>query len=204
MADTDLRPPQTSGLDDQANGEDSVKCLDQWWVIDGARNGKTGRFQKGHAGGRIKGSTNKISVAAAKANAESGESPVEYLTNVYRDPEADRNQRISAAAALCPYLVPRLKPVRRVSDPVVIAPPQNASEAASAMAFVAARAAAGQMDLTDASDVVKLLESYVRAFAASDLEMIVAKVREEVRAELLSVGIERHAEYCVPEAPTAQ
>jgi hypothetical protein len=62
---------------------------------------------------------------------------------------------------------------------------------------------AGKMDLNDAADLTKLLESYVRAFAAADLEAIVARVRNEVRSELLQAEFNR-GQYCVPEAPAAQ
>jgi hypothetical protein len=87
---------------------------------------------------------------------------------------------------------------------VIISPPRSASEAADAISLIAAQAAAGKMDLNDAADLTKLLESFSRTFVAANFEELAEKVRMEVRAELLSVGLERHAEYQVPSAPTPQ
>jgi hypothetical protein len=63
---------------------------------------------------------------------------------------------------------------------------------------------AGQLSLDAGKDIISALEAYTRSYAVSDLEQLAQRVREEIRAELLSVGFERHAEYCVPEAPTPQ
>jgi hypothetical protein len=104
-----------------------------------------------------------------------------------------------------PYLHARLKeqPPRRVVTPVVVTPPRSASEAADAISLIAAKAASGGMDLNDAADLTKLLESYARVYAAADLEAIVARVRDEVRSELLNAGL-NHGSYSVVETPIAQ
>jgi hypothetical protein len=114
--------------------------------------------------------------------------------------------RVQSASTLLPYCVAKLKeqPVHRVANPIVIAPPKSASEAADIIAMVLSRVAAGKIDVSDGNDVIKMAESFARVFAAADFEALAARVREEVRSELLSVGLERHAEYQVSGAPIAQ
>lgn len=58
-------------------------------------------------GGRQKGVPNKASAAKAKAIADSGMTPLDYLLDVMRNGE-DPIQRLDAAKAAAPYVHPKL------------------------------------------------------------------------------------------------
>ena len=55
-------------------------------------------------GGSRKGRPNKATVAQAAAIAESGMTPLEFLTTVYRNEGLDINLRVNAAKAASPYV----------------------------------------------------------------------------------------------------
>ncbi len=59
-------------------------------------------------GGSRKGCPNKAAVEKAKAVANSGLTPLDYLLSVVRDDKADRPMRIDASKAAAPYVHPRL------------------------------------------------------------------------------------------------
>jgi hypothetical protein len=58
--------------------------------------------------GRPPGSKTKKSVAIALAAAAAGESPLEYLLRVMRDPSVDDDVRRASAIAAAPFVHPRL------------------------------------------------------------------------------------------------
>lgn len=58
--------------------------------------------------GRPKGSANVRTREIADAISASGMTPLEYLTSVYQDPNADKAKRIDAAKAAAPYVHARL------------------------------------------------------------------------------------------------
>ena len=165
----------------QAIGQERDKDmrLDAWFALNG-------RFVKGKSGGRKPGTRNKRSLAIAEEIRKRKVDPLIYLSDLLADEATEKPLRVTCASTLLPYLHPRLKeqPARRVVSPVLISPPRSASEAADAISMIAAKAAAGGIDLNDAADLTKLLESYVRAYASSDLEALVAKVRAEVWSDI--------------------
>lgn len=68
----------------------------------------------GHkTGGRQKGTPNKRTAATAKAAAliEAGESPLEFLTNVFRDVDTPLDVRVDAAKSAAPYVHARLSSI---------------------------------------------------------------------------------------------
>jgi len=73
------------------------------------------RGGKREGAGRKPGSLNIKSREIASAIAE-GLTPLEYLTSIYRDPEADKAQRIDAAKAAAPYVHPRLNSIEHKGD----------------------------------------------------------------------------------------
>jgi hypothetical protein len=105
--------------------------------------------------------------------------------------------RVQSASTLLPYCCAKLKeqPIRRVANPLMIAPPKSASEAADIIAMITSRVAAGKMDISDGNDIIKMVESFARVYASADLEAIVAKVREEVRSELITAELNRGGTY---------
>lgn len=66
--------------------------------------------------GRPSGAQNRRTVEQAEAVEASGLTPLEYLTSVYRDIEADEAKRIDAAKAAAPYVHAKLSSVE-VSGP---------------------------------------------------------------------------------------
>lgn len=64
---------------------------------------------KPKTGGRAKGTTNQRTKMLADKIASSGLTPLEYLTQVYRDAKLDRAVRMDAAKACLPYIHPRLQ-----------------------------------------------------------------------------------------------
>jgi len=63
-------------------------------------------FTVGHkkVGGKRKGSRNKATLEQAKAIAESGLTPLDYLLSVYRDKSKPDNERLDAAKGAAPYV----------------------------------------------------------------------------------------------------
>lgn len=59
-------------------------------------------------GGRQKGTPNKASAAKAAEIAATGETPLEYMLRVMRDPGREHDQRDKMAVAAAPYVHPRL------------------------------------------------------------------------------------------------
>jgi hypothetical protein len=73
----------------------------------------------GHkTGGRRPGSLNKstLELQAMAAAVPFGESPLEFLTNVYRNPALPLEARISAAGKAAAYVHPRLTAVTLGGD----------------------------------------------------------------------------------------
>ena len=62
-------------------------------------------------GGRAKGTPNKATAAAAQQVAESGLTPVQFLTQVYRNEGLDIALRVNAAKSVAPYIHPSLSSV---------------------------------------------------------------------------------------------
>ena len=58
--------------------------------------------------GRPKGAVNKATAEAKAAVEESGQTPLEYMISVMRDPRADERRRDAMAAAVAPYVHHRL------------------------------------------------------------------------------------------------
>ena len=58
--------------------------------------------------GRPKGAVNKATAEAKAAVEKTGETPLEYMISVMRDPKADARRRDAMAAAAAPYVHHRL------------------------------------------------------------------------------------------------
>jgi hypothetical protein len=81
-------------------------------------------FEKGHkkVGGRRPGSRNKstlIQAEAAQVAADTSESAIDYMLRVMRDPTAPADRRDRMAAAVAPYIHPRLTAVATKVDATV-------------------------------------------------------------------------------------
>lgn len=61
--------------------------------------------------GRPKGARNVKTVEQVAAVIATGMTPLEYLTSVYQDADADEAKRIDAAKAAAPYIHPKLTSV---------------------------------------------------------------------------------------------
>ena len=62
-------------------------------------------------GGRVKGSPNKVTAQRQAEIAASGETPLDYMIRVMRDPAVEHNRRDEMAKAVAPFVHPRLSAV---------------------------------------------------------------------------------------------
>lgn len=79
-----------------------------------AKKKVTGRNPKG--AGRKKGSRNKRTLQQEKAIRDSGLTPLEYLTKLYRNPRKSESVRIDAAKAAAPYVHAKLSSVEMTAN----------------------------------------------------------------------------------------
>lgn len=63
-------------------------------------------------GGRQKGTPNRATVAKAAEIAATGETPLDYMLRVMRDPEAQQQRRDAMAKAVAPYVHPQLASIK--------------------------------------------------------------------------------------------
>lgn len=61
------------------------------------------------AGGRKKGTPNKVTAKQRQELAASGETPLEYMCRVFRDPKASQDRRDKMASAAAPYMHAKLQ-----------------------------------------------------------------------------------------------
>ncbi len=132
------------------------------------------RFQKGQSGnprGRPKGSRNKATLAVQKLL----DGEAEAITRKIIDKAKEGDMK---AAQLC---IERLLPPRR--DHVVgfpLPPITKPEDAPAAFNAIAAAIASGQLAISDAAEVGKLIEGYVRAVEATDLAARLADVEKRL------------------------
>lgn len=62
-------------------------------------------------GGRRKGTPNRATAAKASEIAASGETPLDYMLRVMRDPQQEHQRRDDMAKAVAPYVHPKLATV---------------------------------------------------------------------------------------------
>lgn len=67
--------------------------------------------------GRKKGVQNTVNALVRERALASGESPLEYLLRIMRDPTQDGSIRLETAKAAAPYLHPRLQAVEHADHP---------------------------------------------------------------------------------------
>ena len=83
-------------------------------------------------GGRQAGTPNKTTAELRASIAAAGETPLEYMIRVMRDPECDLMRRDDMARAAAPYLHARLSNVDytgEISHPFAIVPEQDETSA---------------------------------------------------------------------------
>lgn len=67
-------------------------------------------------GGRKKGTPNKRTAAMQAEILATGESPLDYMLRVMRDPSADHERRDKMAAAAAPYVHPKLSAIEHAGS----------------------------------------------------------------------------------------
>lgn len=72
---------------------------------------ETPRPKRAKTGGRQKGSRNKATASRERAVAATGETPLDYVLRVMRNPHASPSRRDWAAATAAPYVHPKLASV---------------------------------------------------------------------------------------------
>jgi hypothetical protein len=71
-------------------------------------------------GGRKKGTPNKATAAKAKAIAQSGLTPLDFMLSVLRDEDQASDIRLDAAKAAAPYVHPKRAPVNGDGEDAVL------------------------------------------------------------------------------------
>lgn len=101
-----------------------------------------GRGGKRPGAGRRAGIPNKASIARQQAVAASGETPLDYMLRVMRDPASDDERRDQMAKAAAPYVHPRLAAIQHTGKEGGPIGHANISdtELARAIAFTLAKA----------------------------------------------------------------
>lgn len=148
------------------------------------RDKASGRFAKGHSfgKGRAKGTRDKATRLALEAAKNGGELPLEYLLRIMRDPDASLTRRDYAAAAAAPYLHPRRGSVSTISRPFDLPAPRSPAEAIEGLAALAAKVAAGEVDLESANAIGAALKAYLDQSGRVELEAEVAELRQQMEA----------------------
>jgi hypothetical protein len=72
------------------------------------KNSRRGSKPGERRGGRKAGTLNKRTAQQVEAVISTGQTPLEYLTSVYQNPDEDQAKRIDAAKAAAPYVHPKL------------------------------------------------------------------------------------------------
>ena len=101
-----------------------------------------GRGGKRPGAGRRAGIPNKASIARQQAVAASGETPLDYMLRVMRDPASDDERRDQMAKVAAPYVHPRLAAIQHTGKEGGPIGHANISdtELARAIAFTLAKA----------------------------------------------------------------
>jgi hypothetical protein len=73
--------------------------------------------------GRPKGKRNKRTEEQAQEMEQSGQTPLEFLTSVFRDPEQDIEKRLDAAKAAAPYVHPKQPTAVDLTGELEVVPP---------------------------------------------------------------------------------
>jgi hypothetical protein len=95
-------------------------------------------------GGRTKGTPNKATAAKAEEIAASGETPLDYMLRVMRDPKELHPRRDDMAKACAPYVHPKLAAVTHAGDqdnPIQVEGSLSAHELPRRLAFILTQAA---------------------------------------------------------------
>jgi len=149
-----------------ASSQTAIPLVDQFSDEEPAETGRApnGQFDKGQSGnpqGRPRGSRNKATLAAEAML----EGEAELLTRKVLDIAREGDL---TALKLC---LDRILPARRERLLQFELPPlRSASDAPRAIAAIAEAVAQGEITLTEATELGKLVETFVRAIEASDFE----------------------------------
>jgi len=131
-----------------------------------------GRFRKGQSGnprGKLPGTRNRVSVALDSLLGDEAEA-------ILRAAIIKAKKGDPTALRLC---LDRVAPVRRDRCVSFEFPPiASAADAAKATAAIVAGVAAGTLTPSEASELGKLIDSHVRALAASDFDARLKRLEE--------------------------
>jgi hypothetical protein len=140
---------------------------------------KTGRFRTGNAG-RPKGARGKRSRETLKEIAALGyEKPSISLLKIAHDKNTPPSVAVTALSAAAPYVEAKFAPTaapRLNSTPISLTPPTTAAEVREQVSMLVSRAAAGELALDVALDLVSMLKTYLIALVGGDLEAKLALI----------------------------
>jgi hypothetical protein len=140
---------------------------------DRKQSSKTGRFLAGNAG-RPKGARGKRSRETLKEIAALGyEKPSISLLKIAHDKNTPPSVAVTALSAAAPYVEAKFAPTpppRVNPTPISLTPPNTAGQVQEQIGMLVSKAAAGELALDVALDLVSMLKTYLLALAGGELE----------------------------------
>jgi hypothetical protein len=104
------------------------------------------------------------------------------LATVVGDTKAEVPHRIAAATAVLPYLYPRIKPERFITEPFELGAARTVAEASEQIILINQLIAAGKMDMNDGAVLVTNLRHFVDILTGVELEARLRTVINELRS----------------------
>jgi Family of unknown function (DUF5681) len=148
---------------------------------------QVGRFEKGTSGnpsGRPKGSRNAATLACEALLDGQAEALTQKAITMAMDGDP-------VALRLC---LDRIYPARKDRPVTFALPPITcARDAPEIISAIAAAVTAGDITPSEASEIAKLIDSYVRAYQTAELDERLEHVRQLSDAELMRIAIGGHA-----------
>jgi hypothetical protein len=136
------------------------------------------QFQKGNPG-RPRGAVNKTRVMAVNAIRYDGRNPAEELHKIGFDEQVELSERTRALTAAAPYYVPKVPQYLR--NPIDIPKITIVGEALAQISRLITLAGEKVLGLDEAQMLIRGIDSWVKTHHTSNLEMLVSRVRAELR-----------------------
>jgi hypothetical protein len=153
---------------------------------------QVGRFEKGTSGnpsGRPKGSRNAATLACEALLDGQAEALTQKAIQMALDGDP-------VALRLC---LDRIYPARKDRPVAFTLPPiTSARDAADVMAGVTKAVATGHITPSEASEIAKLIDSYVKAYQTAELDERMASIRQASDAELMRIAMDGHTDTAAP------
>jgi hypothetical protein len=138
-------------------------------------------FQPGQSGnpkGRPKQQVTRVKVLGLQSKGDVDS--LDFLATVVGSEEFETPLRITAAIGLAPYQHARVTK-RKISKPIDLPASTNVEQATAAIAKIAALAAAGELALDEANDLINHQKAFIESKVGSDLETQVTALKDTLQ-----------------------